>query len=61
MKNVTLKFPSLQLMAECMFQLGITKPTIDYDNCLLTALLNDQQILYAKDCKAEVIEIIVSQ
>jgi len=61
MKKVTLRFPSLQLLAECMFQLGISKPVIDYDQYLLTADFSEQQINYAKECHAEIVEIIVSE
>jgi hypothetical protein len=61
MKKVTLRFPSLQLLAECMFQLGISRPDIDYDRCLATADLTDQQVEDAKECQAEVVEIIVAE
>lgn len=60
MKKVTLRFPSLQTLADCIFQLGIQRPVIDYDKYLLTADLTEQQIAYAKECDAEVVDLIVS-
>ena len=59
MKKVTLRFPSLQLMADCIFQLSIARPVIDYDNYILTADLSDRQIAEAVECKAEIIDVIV--
>jgi hypothetical protein len=59
MKRVTLKFPSLQLLADCMFQLSISRPVIDYVNYILTAELSERQILEALDCQAEIIEQVV--
>jgi hypothetical protein len=61
MKKLTLRFPSLQLLADCMYQLGIQRPVIDYDRCLATADLTDQQIEDAKECQAEVVDIIVAE
>jgi hypothetical protein len=59
MKRVTLRFPSLQLLADCMFQLSITKPVIDYENFILTADLSDRQIADAVECEAEILEQVV--
>jgi hypothetical protein len=61
MKRVTLRFPSLQLMADCMFQIGITRPVINYEQYFLTADLSEKQIEQAKDCQAEIVEIIVAE
>jgi hypothetical protein len=61
MKRVTLRFPSLQLMADCIFQVGITRPVIDYEQYLLTADLSELQIEHAKDCNAEIVDIIVAE
>ncbi len=61
MKKVTLRFPSLQHLAECIFQLSISKPVIDYDRYFLTADLSESQIENAQECQGEVIEIIVAQ
>jgi hypothetical protein len=55
MKKVILKFLSLHDLSECMFQLGITNPQIDYENYTLTADLSGKQIEQAKDCGGEVI------
>lgn len=59
MKRVTLKFRSLQDLSNCMYELGVKRPVIDYNNYFLTADLTDAQIVFAKSCGAEVIEIIV--
>jgi hypothetical protein len=61
MKKVTLRFPSLQSLAECIFQLGLSKPVIDYDRYLLTADLTEQQVAYATECDAEIVDIIVAE
>lgn len=61
MKKVTLRFPSLQLLADCLFQLGITRPVIDYDKYLLTADLTEKQLSYAQECEAQVVDIIVAE
>jgi hypothetical protein len=61
MKKVTLRFPSLQQLADCLFQLGITRPVIDYDKYLLTADLTDKQLSYAEECDAQVVDIIVAE
>jgi hypothetical protein len=61
MQKITLKFPSLQLMAECMFQLSITNPLIDYENYTLSADLSATQLEELKECKCEIIEQIVSE
>jgi hypothetical protein len=61
MNRVTLRFPSLQLMAECMFEIGITRPVIDYNQYLVTAELTDRQIQNAKSCHAEIIDITVAE
>ncbi len=58
MKLVTLKFPSLQLMAECIFKLSITHPVLDYDKYTLTAELNEKQIDDAIECEAQVLDVI---
>jgi hypothetical protein len=58
MKKVTLRFLSLHDLSECMFQLGVTKPEIDYDNYTLVADLTDKQIQQAKDCGGEVVSEI---
>lgn len=42
-----------------MYELGVKRPVIDYNNYFLTADLTDAQIVFAKSCGAEVIEIIV--
>jgi hypothetical protein len=44
-----------------MFQLGLSKPVIDYDRYLLTADLTDEQVSYAKECDAEIVDIIVAE
>jgi hypothetical protein len=61
MKKVTLRFPTLQLLADCMFELSILNPVIDYERCLLTADLTDQQVAYAKECQAVIVDIIVAE
>lgn len=50
MKKVTLKFLSLHELSECMFQLNIAKPEIDYEKYTLVADLSEKQIQQAKDC-----------
>jgi hypothetical protein len=55
MKKVTLQFSSLHYLAECLFQLGISRPEIDYEKFRITAELTDQQIEHAKDCHGQVI------
>lgn len=59
LKKVTLKFPSLQLLADCMFQLAIKKPEIDYENYIVVAELTDKQLEEAQICQAEIIDQIV--
>jgi hypothetical protein len=57
MKKVTLRFLTLHELSECMFQLGIARPEIDYEKYTLTAELSDKQIQHAKDCGGELIAI----
>jgi len=59
MKRVTLKFSSLQRMADCMYSVGITRPAIDYDLYTLTADLSDKQLEELKEFQVEMIELIV--
>ncbi len=54
-----MKFPNLQLLADCMFALGITRPIIDYVNFTLVANLTDKQLAEAVECQAEVINRVV--
>jgi hypothetical protein len=58
LSKVTLKFPSLQLLADCLFQLAIQQPEIDYENYIVKAELTDRQIEEAKICDAEILELI---
>jgi hypothetical protein len=44
MKQVTLSFPSLGDLAECMFYQNVRRPLIDYDKYTFTAELTDAQI-----------------
>jgi hypothetical protein len=59
MKKVTLRFPSLQLMADCMYQLGLPNSVIDYELYQFTADLTDKQVKDAQDCDGVVVDIIV--
>jgi hypothetical protein len=59
LKKVTLKFPSLQLLADCLFQLAIKSPVIDYENYTVVADLTDKQLEEAEICQAEIIEHVV--
>lgn len=56
LKKVTLKFPSLQLLADCLFQLAIKSPEIDYENYIVVADLTEKQLEDAQICQAEIIE-----
>jgi hypothetical protein len=58
MKRVTLKFGSLQHLAECMFQLSIKRPEINYENFTLIAILSDEQINTAIACGGQVVESV---
>jgi hypothetical protein len=59
LKKVTLRFPSLQLLADCMFQLGVNNPEIDYEKYIVVADLTDKQLEEAAGCQAEIIDQIV--
>jgi hypothetical protein len=59
MNKVTLKFPNLQLLADCLFTISITGPIIDYVNFTITATLTDKQLAEAVECKAEIISRVV--
>ncbi|GAA4335537.1 hypothetical protein [Flaviaesturariibacter amylovorans] len=48
MSQVTLLFPSLADLAECMYHLSIRRPVIDYDRFTLTAELTPEQVERAK-------------
>ena len=58
MKKVTLKFSSLHELSECMFQLNIPKPEIDYEKYTLRADLTDKQIAHARECGGIVISSV---
>jgi hypothetical protein len=55
MKKVTLKFDSLSELSECMYQLGVTRPLLDYAKYTMTAILNEDQIEHAISCKAQIV------
>lgn len=56
MKQVSLQFKSLNELAECMFELGINKPEINYQTCVLTAELNEEQLEHAISMKAQIVD-----
>jgi hypothetical protein len=53
---VSLKFKSLSELAECMFQLGVNKPTINYEEYILHAELTDEQLEHAISCRAQIVD-----
>jgi hypothetical protein len=46
----------LQQLAECMFQLGLRRTEIDYNEFTFIADLTDEQIQVAISCQAEVVK-----
>jgi hypothetical protein len=60
MKQVTLKFSSLAIMAECINQLGLVRPSINYNHFLFTAELSEEQIQHAVfACKAQLVDTTI--
>ncbi|RYZ20632.1 MAG: hypothetical protein EOO16_16015 [Chitinophagaceae bacterium] len=55
MTTITLAFPSLNDLAECMFSLGLRRPVIDYDQRSFTAQLTPEQIEVAKKFRGTVV------
>ena len=60
MKQVSLQFKSLSELAECMFAMGVDKPTINYQTYVLTCEVTAEQLEYAISMKAHIIEKTVS-
>jgi hypothetical protein len=57
MKRVTLRFSNLAVLSNCIFELGITKPPIDYKEVTVIVDLTVEQIEYASlQWKAEVLK-----
>jgi hypothetical protein len=57
MKRVTLRFANLAVLSNCIFELGITKPPIDYKEITVILDLTNDQLEYAcLQWKAEVLK-----
>jgi hypothetical protein len=57
MKRVTLRFANLAVLSNCIFELGITKPPIDYKEVTVIMDLTTEQVEYAcLQWKAEVLK-----
>ena len=53
MKRVTVQFSSLTALSNCMYELGINKPTIDYGDVTVIVDLTPDQLTYCiSQCKA---------
>jgi hypothetical protein len=55
MRRITIKFDSLQSLSDCLYNLGIDKPVIDYYNYCFTAELSETHIDRARECGGEVV------
>ncbi|RYY96383.1 MAG: hypothetical protein EOO11_13620 [Chitinophagaceae bacterium] len=55
MAQTVLKFNNLQDLAECMFQLNVRRPLLDYDLFTMTAELSAVQVERARDFRAQVL------
>ena len=55
MRKVTIKFDSLQSLSDCLYNLGIDRPAIDYYNYSFTADLTEKQINRAKECGGQIV------
>lgn len=53
---MTLKFDNLQDLADCLYHLGLNKPSINYEDYTITASLTDKQLEIAKQCRCVIIE-----
>jgi hypothetical protein len=57
MKRVTLRFANLAVLSNCIFELGISKPPIDYKEITVILDLTNDQLEYAcLQWKAEVLK-----
>jgi hypothetical protein len=57
MKRFTLKFANLAVLSNCIYELGITKPPIDYKEITVIVDLTGEQVEYAcLQWKAEVLK-----
>jgi hypothetical protein len=57
MKRVTLRFANLAVLSNCIFELGITKPPIDYKAITVIVDLTGEQLEYAcLQWKAEILK-----
>ena len=59
MKRVSLQFKSLSELAECMFAMGVDRPSINYENYILTAEISDEQLEHAINSKAQIVDPII--
>ena len=59
MKQVSIKFKTLNELADCVYQLGLYRPFIDYENRILKGIFTQEQLNHVLHCKGEIIDEVV--